>query len=116
MLQATSALEDPGALKSEEQAANAAHILAQAALKYNQLENVTGRMSCCPLGCVLLACGGSPVQPEQAQHSIRLPQLRKCSLSGAVLEWRDMCRCSLLCLCIYLLAAAALLQPRWWTC
>lgn len=42
MLQATSALEDPGALKSEEQAANAAHILAQAALKYNQLENVTG--------------------------------------------------------------------------
>ncbi len=46
MLQATSALEDPGALKSEEQAANAAHILAQAALKYNQLENVTGGGSC----------------------------------------------------------------------
>lgn len=42
LVQATSALEDPGALKSEEQAANAAHILAQAALKYNQLENVTG--------------------------------------------------------------------------
>ena len=40
--QATSGLEDPGALKSEEQAANAAHILAMAALKYNQLENVTG--------------------------------------------------------------------------
>lgn len=41
-VQATSALEDPAACKCEEQAASAAHILAMAALKYNQLDNVTG--------------------------------------------------------------------------
>ena len=40
--QATSALEEPGCAKSEEQAAGAAHILSVAALKYQQLDNVTG--------------------------------------------------------------------------
>ncbi|KAL4434047.1 hypothetical protein ABPG75_000488 [Micractinium tetrahymenae] len=41
---ATSALEDPASLKCEEQAANAAHILAMAALKYQQLDNVTAAL------------------------------------------------------------------------
>ena len=45
LLQATSALEDPACLKCEEQAASAAHILAMAALKYQQLDNVTGGCS-----------------------------------------------------------------------
>ena len=49
LLQATSALEDPACAKCEEQAASAAHILAMAALKYQQLDNVTG-------GCAV--CGG----------------------------------------------------------
>jgi len=35
-------MEDPASLKCEEQAAHAAHIMAMAALKYQQLDNVTG--------------------------------------------------------------------------
>ncbi|KAL4446838.1 hypothetical protein ABPG77_008082 [Micractinium sp. CCAP 211/92] len=41
---ATSALEDPASVKCEEQAASAAHVLSVAALKYQQLDNVTAAL------------------------------------------------------------------------
>lgn len=67
--QASSALEDPGCLKCEEQAANAAHILAVMALKYQQLDNVTGgwqRRAVCRMAALLLrlpvwACSAASV-------------------------------------------------------
>lgn len=74
MLQATSALEDPASLKCEEQAANAAHILAVAALKYQQLDNVTGGQGRAA-GCVG-SLGFLPCQSKSSLQS-RLQSVRR---------------------------------------